>query len=72
MQTTLVILILTVPFFVLTIWAIVDAAQKNFGSLGKKVMWAVIASVPFIGAIIYFIFGFRKGKKPGADEALVD
>ena len=57
-------MLITVPFFVLTIWAIVDALQKDFGTMGKKALWALIASIPFIGSIIYLIFGFRKGKKP--------
>jgi hypothetical protein len=48
-----------------TIWAIVDVAQKDFGTMGKKALWWIIASVPFIGFIVYLIFGFRKGKKTG-------
>ena len=54
---------LCVPFFLGTIWAVVDVAQKDFGTMGKKAMWWIIASVPFIGFIIYLIFGFRKGDK---------
>ncbi|MCD6225081.1 MAG: PLDc N-terminal domain-containing protein [Deltaproteobacteria bacterium] len=54
---------LCIPFFFLTIWAVVNAAQKEFGSLKKKVVWMLIASIPFIGFIIYLTFGFRKGKK---------
>ncbi|MDM8555031.1 PLD nuclease N-terminal domain-containing protein [Desulfococcaceae bacterium HSG7] len=69
MQTTLIILLLTVPFFLLTIWALVDVAQKKFDTMGKKVLWGIIASVPFIGGIVYFIFGFRKGRKPEADSS---
>ncbi len=58
-------LALCVPFFLATIWAIVDVAQKDFGSTGKKALWWIIASIPFIGFIIYLLFGFRKGKKVG-------
>jgi len=53
-----------VPFFLLTIWAVVNAAQKDFSTVGQKVLWVMIASIPFAGFIIYFLFGFRKGKKP--------
>ena len=53
-----------VPFFLLTIWAVVSAAQKDFKTIGQKVCWVMIASIPFIGFIIYFLFGARKGKKP--------
>ena len=56
-------ILLTVPFFLLTIWAIVDCLQKEFGSIGKKVLWGIIAAIPFIGAPVYLLFGFRKGKK---------
>ena len=67
METVIVFLGITIPFFLLTIWAIVDVAMKNFGSVKKKALWGVIASIPFIGFIIYLIFGIRKGEKP--DEA---
>jgi len=63
LKTIGVVVLLTVPFFFLTIWAIVDCLQKDFGSIRKKVLWGITAAVPFVGAPIYFIFGFRKGKK---------
>ena len=59
-----IILALCVPFFLLTVWAIVDVAQRDFGTLGKKTLWWIIASIPFVGFIPYFIIGIRKGKKP--------
>ena len=57
------VILCTLPFFFLTVWAIVDCLQKDFGSIGKKVIWGIVAAIPFIGAPIYFILGFRKGKK---------
>ncbi|MCG6908520.1 MAG: PLDc N-terminal domain-containing protein [Deltaproteobacteria bacterium] len=63
LKTIGTVLVLTVPFFFLTIWALVDCLQKDFGSIGKKAVWGLIAAVPFVGAIVYFIFGFRKGKR---------
>ncbi len=66
LKSILVIIILTIPFVLLTILAVVNAAQKEFGTLGKKVFWMLVAAIPFIGFIIYFIFGFRKGKKQEA------
>ena len=53
------------PFFLATIWAIVDAAQRDFGTLRARVIWIVVAGIPFAGFIVYLIFGLRKGKKPG-------
>jgi hypothetical protein len=64
-KTALIFVGLCVPFFMATIWAIVDVAQKDFGTMGKKALWWVIASIPFIGFIVYLVFGFRKGKKTG-------
>lgn len=54
---------LCVPFFLLTIWAVVDVAQRDFESNQKKVLWWVIASIPFVGFIPYFLVGIRQGKK---------
>lgn len=63
LKTAATVLLLTIPFFAGTVWAIVDLSQKNFGSVGKKAMWGIISMVPFVGFIVYLIFGFRKGKK---------
>ncbi len=65
LKTIAIFVGLCVPFFLGTIWAVVDVAQKDFGTMGKKAMWWIIASVPFIGFIIYLIVGFRKGNKTG-------
>ena len=53
-----IFLALCIPFFIATIWAIVDVAQKDFGTVGKKAQWWIIASVPFVGFIVYLMFGF--------------
>jgi hypothetical protein len=63
LDTVLFVLIASVPFFIGTIWAVVNAAQKDFGSIGKKAFWVMVASFPFIGFLIYLIIGFRMGKK---------
>jgi hypothetical protein len=61
--TIKMVLALCVPFLLATLWAVIHAAQKEFGSLREKVLWMLVAAIPFIGFIIYLIFGFRKGKK---------
>jgi hypothetical protein len=58
------VLVGTLPFFLLSVWALVDALQKDFGTIGKKAIWGFVAAVPYIGFIIYFLFGRRKGVKP--------
>jgi uncharacterized membrane protein YhaH (DUF805 family) len=55
---------ISVVFYLLTILAIVDIVRKDFGTIGKKAIWGIIALIPFVGWLIYLIFGFRKGKKP--------
>ena len=55
---------LCIPFFLLTVWAVVDASQRDFGSNPKKVVWWIVASIPFVGFIPYFLVGIRQGKKP--------
>ena len=64
LQTIAVVLGLTAPFLLGTIWATVNAAQKDFETFGKKAMWLLIAAIPFIGFIIYLIFGMKKGRMP--------
>jgi uncharacterized membrane protein YhaH (DUF805 family) len=55
---------ISVVFYLLTLLSIVDIVRKDFGTIGKKALWGVIAMIPFVGWLIYLIFGFRKGKKP--------
>ncbi len=55
-----------VVFYIFTIAAIIDIARKDFGSIGMQALWALIALIPFIGWLIYLIFGFRKGQKTSA------
>jgi len=62
--TAIVWIKISVVFYLLTILAIVDIVRKDFGTIGKKALWGIIALIPFVGWLIYLIFGFRKGKKP--------
>jgi uncharacterized membrane protein YhaH (DUF805 family) len=52
-----------VLFFLATFGAVIDIARKDFGGIEKKALWAFITLIPFIGPVVYFVFGFRKGKK---------
>ena len=45
------------------IYAVLKIAQSA-ASTGQKALWWIVASIPFVGFIPYFIFGIRKGKKP--------
>ncbi len=68
LQTITTVLILTIPFFAGTLWAVVNAAQKEFATLGQKALWVIVAGIPFVGFIIYFLFGARKGHTPEESE----
>jgi hypothetical protein len=64
-ETTFVFLAVCIPFFIGTVWAVLDVAQKDFATSGNKALWWLVASVPFVGFIVYLLFGMRKGKKTG-------
>jgi len=61
MNSTLMIILAGVLFWLLTCLAVVDIARKDFGAIEKKAAWGFAALVPFIGPIVYFIYGFKKG-----------
>jgi uncharacterized membrane protein YhaH (DUF805 family) len=63
LSTAQIIIGICIPFVLLTFWAIFDAAQRDFGAIEKKAIWILIAAVPFVGFIVYLIFGLRRGKK---------
>lgn len=63
MKTIALMVALSIPFFILSVWAVVNAALKDFGSPAQKILWLVVASVPYVGFIFYFAIGSRKGKK---------
>ncbi len=62
-KSLLIFLALCVPFFLGTMWALIDVAQKDFGDNRRKALWWVVASVPFVGFLLYLAIGFRRGKK---------
>ena len=65
-NTLMVVVCICIPFVLATFWAVLDAAQKEFGSFGHKAAWMLVGAVPFIGFIIYLLFGLKKGKRPAA------
>ena len=65
--TVMVWIKISVVFYLFTILAVIDIVRKDFGTIGKKALWGIIAMIPFVGWLIYLIIGFRKGKKPGSD-----
>ena len=70
MSTGMIIVLTGIAFFILTCLAILDIARKDFGSIQMKALWGfLVAMVPFVGVVVYFLIGARKGRLP-ASEAL--
>ena len=61
MSSTQLIIIGGIVFWLFTCWAIFDVARKDFGGIEKKAAWGFAALVPFIGPVVYFAFGYRRG-----------
>jgi len=66
--TAIVFVTVCMPFLAVTLWAIVDASGREFATFKQKVVWMLVASVPFIGFVIYLIFGRWRGKRGGAQS----
>jgi uncharacterized membrane protein YhaH (DUF805 family) len=62
MNSTLMIVLSGILFWLLTCVAVIDIARKDFGGIEKKAAWGFVSLVPFLGPIIYFAVGFKKGK----------
>jgi hypothetical protein len=68
MSTGMFVVLTGLVFFLLTCVAILDIARKDFGSIQMKALWGfLVAMLPFIGVLVYFLFGARRGKRPAAD-----
>jgi len=61
MDTFVVIAGIGVIFWGLTMLAMVDIILKDFGPIKTKALWGAISLVPFIGWLIYFMLGAKKG-----------
>lgn len=64
METVLFVVGAGLLFLLLTWWAIVDIALRQFRSQKIKIGWGIaVALIPFAGCLAYFIFGTRMGKR---------
>lgn len=55
LRTLIVIVILSVPL-IPTFWAILDIPRRCFPTPRQKMVWfLVVATLPFIGALIYIL-----------------
>jgi len=65
LKTIAVVVGLTIPFALLSIGCIIHAAGREFDTEGQKILWVLVAAIPFIGFAIYLAIGLRKSRKPG-------
>jgi hypothetical protein len=55
-KIVLLVIVLLLPMAP-TFWAILDIPKRRFSSTKKKVLWFfVVATLPFLGAILYLTF----------------
>lgn len=59
--------IVVLVFTVLSVGAFQHAIKKDYGSQKKRAIWSFIAIFPFVGWLIYLLFGFRQGTKMDFD-----
>jgi uncharacterized membrane protein YhaH (DUF805 family) len=69
MSLSMGIILTGLLFWLLTCAALIDIARKEFGGIEKKAAWAFLSLVPFIGVLLYFIFGFKRGKTKAQTQA---
>lgn len=58
------VLAVVAAFAVLSLWSIRDAFHRQFHSTNEKMFWIQLCVlVPFLGAIVYLIWGKKRGEK---------
>jgi uncharacterized membrane protein YhaH (DUF805 family) len=49
--------------YLMTCWALMDVAGRDFGDMGKKALWGAVAFIPFAGWMVYLLCGRKRGKR---------
>lgn len=60
-NTILVWAFLGIFFLIMTNFAFAHCIKREFETRGQKILWCIISLIPFLGFILYFIFGAKKG-----------
>jgi uncharacterized membrane protein YhaH (DUF805 family) len=68
MSTGTFIVLVGLLFYVATCCAVIDIARKDFGNIQTKALWGFISLIPFIGPVVYFGIGYRRGNKRQPSE----
>ncbi len=59
----LYVLIAAAVSFGLTMLALIDIIKKDFPSIKEKFLWHIVAVIPIVGWLIYYVVGAKKGTK---------
>ena len=59
----LYVLIAAAVSFGLTMLALIDIIKKDFPSVKEKFLWHMVAIVPIVGWLVYYIAGAKKGTR---------
>ncbi|MFP4476478.1 MAG: PLDc N-terminal domain-containing protein [Desulfatibacillaceae bacterium] len=69
MSTGMFVVIAGALFFVITCLAILDISGRVFKPEWMAWTWlAVVVFLPFVGCVLYFVFGRRRSRKPDRGE----
>ena len=49
--------------YLLTCWALLDVAARDFGAMEKKAVWGIVAFIPFLGWFVYLLWGRKRGRR---------
>ena len=66
------VLAICLPFVAASIWAIIDAGLRDFGSPARRAVWVLVAAIPFVGVLLYLLAGRRQGRSTGPSRANSD
>ena len=61
MDTFVVVAGVGAIFWGVTMLAMIDIILKDFGSIKIKAVWGLVAIIPFVGWLLYFLLGAKKG-----------
>ncbi|ACL04643.1 PLD nuclease N-terminal domain-containing protein [Desulfatibacillum aliphaticivorans] len=69
MNFAITVISLGTVFLILTWLAIFHIMARDFGSPVRKTVWGlVVVGLPFLGVLLYIIWGRRQGVRPSLEE----
>ena len=70
LKAFLTFFILSIPFIILTFWALIDLMRLQTKAVYTKFLWlVVVVLIPYLGGLGYLLFGRRLLKKKEIENA---